>query len=209
MQQLSVEAKPVRDPVRTRARILAAARAEFEQHGLGASVNDIAARAGSNKRLIYHYFDSKEGLYIAVLEITYSEFSEALRELRIEDLSPSEAIETFAMAVFDYLAENPGIVRLANIENMYRAEHLRQSQLMRGMFADMAATIEDALARRAAAGTHPAEDPVQFLITLISLGYYFLANRHTLSVICGRDHTTEDALAARRSHVASFVARFV
>ena len=49
-------AKP-RDPERTRAAILGAAQREFAARGLsGARVDEIARRAGANKRMIYHYF---------------------------------------------------------------------------------------------------------------------------------------------------------
>lgn len=58
-----------RDPASTRARILAAALDEFAAEGrAGARVDRIAARSGVNKRMIYHYFGNKEGLYAALLE---------------------------------------------------------------------------------------------------------------------------------------------
>jgi TetR/AcrR family transcriptional regulator len=51
-----------------RERILRAAMEEFAEHGFsGARVNRIAAAANLNKQLIYHYFDSKDGIYAAVL----------------------------------------------------------------------------------------------------------------------------------------------
>jgi TetR/AcrR family transcriptional regulator len=54
--------------------ILAAARGEFSAKGLkGARVNEIAARAGVNKQLIYYYFGSKDELYGAALESVYAE----------------------------------------------------------------------------------------------------------------------------------------
>jgi AcrR family transcriptional regulator len=58
-----------RDPERTKQAILGAARTEFAAHGFaGARVGAIADRAGANKQLISYYFDSKEGLYQAVLD---------------------------------------------------------------------------------------------------------------------------------------------
>jgi TetR/AcrR family transcriptional regulator len=58
----------VRNPEETRARILAAALAEFSAKGIaGARVDRIAEAARTNKRMLYHYFGSKEGLYRAVL----------------------------------------------------------------------------------------------------------------------------------------------
>ena len=70
-----------RDPERTRAAILSAATQEFTANGLsGARVDAIAARARVNKRMIYHYFGDKEGLYLAVLEATY----ESIRAAELE-----------------------------------------------------------------------------------------------------------------------------
>jgi TetR/AcrR family transcriptional regulator len=57
-----------RDPDRTRARILAAALAEFSAKGFaGARVDAIARRAKGNKRMLYHYFGNKVDLFSAVL----------------------------------------------------------------------------------------------------------------------------------------------
>jgi AcrR family transcriptional regulator len=59
---------PSRNPTRTRQAILDAARQEFAARGAaGARVDRIAQAAGTNKRMIYHYFGSKTGLYQALL----------------------------------------------------------------------------------------------------------------------------------------------
>jgi AcrR family transcriptional regulator len=58
----------MRDPQATRARILHAALAEFCLHGLsGARVDRIAESGAVNKRMIYHYFGDKAGLFDAAL----------------------------------------------------------------------------------------------------------------------------------------------
>ena len=57
-----------RNPERSRERILAAAFKEFAAHGFaGARVDRIVRRAGINKRMLYHYFGDKEGLFREVL----------------------------------------------------------------------------------------------------------------------------------------------
>lgn len=62
------ETAAVRDPVRTRERILSAALREFAAQGFaGARVDVIARRAAINKRMLYHYFGNKEKLFRAVL----------------------------------------------------------------------------------------------------------------------------------------------
>jgi AcrR family transcriptional regulator len=57
-----------RDLNRTREQIMAAAQKEFAAHGFaGARTDAIARRARVNERMIFYCFDSKEGLYRAVL----------------------------------------------------------------------------------------------------------------------------------------------
>lgn len=58
-----------KDSEKTRQKLLAAAMAEFSEHGIaGGRVDRIAKLAGCNKQLIYAYFESKEGLFYAVYD---------------------------------------------------------------------------------------------------------------------------------------------
>ena len=71
-----------RDPERTRAKILEAATDEFTKHGLGgARVDRIAKRAGTNERMLYYYFVSKDQLFLTVLENVYIKLAEAEKAL--------------------------------------------------------------------------------------------------------------------------------
>ena len=57
-----------RNPARTRERILGAAFREFAAKGFaGARVDAIARNASINKRMLYHYFGDKNGLFREVL----------------------------------------------------------------------------------------------------------------------------------------------
>lgn len=70
-----------RNPERTKERILDAARREFGEKGLaGARVDEIARRAGVNKRMLYHYFGDKERLWEAILERKMGERGDLLAE---------------------------------------------------------------------------------------------------------------------------------
>ena len=74
------------NPQASRARILEAAFEEFATHGLaGARVDRIAANAGLNKRMIYHYFGSKDGLFEALLGWRLAEVRdhEAVADVRL------------------------------------------------------------------------------------------------------------------------------
>ena len=59
------------------AEILDVATREFAEHGFsGARVDEIAERTRTTKRMLYYYFGSKEGLFVAVLERAYAEIRE-------------------------------------------------------------------------------------------------------------------------------------
>lgn len=83
-------ARAVRNPDRTRERILAAALHEFSARGFaGARVDAIARRAGSNKRMLYHYFTGKAGLFRAVLRHKIAQRTHKIYSLVPEDLAAS------------------------------------------------------------------------------------------------------------------------
>src|ERR1043166_4991379 len=76
----------------TRSKILDAALAEFSERGLpAASTDDIAERCGVNKRMIYYYFGSKEGLYLAALESLFERLVALEREIEVEHPEPAAA----------------------------------------------------------------------------------------------------------------------
>ncbi|MCX7065936.1 MAG: TetR/AcrR family transcriptional regulator [Proteobacteria bacterium] len=75
-----------RDPDRTRRSILDAAATEFCAAGLaGARIDSIAAAAGVNKRMLYHYFGNKDGLFAAVLAERLGAPSKAPAPTRLEE----------------------------------------------------------------------------------------------------------------------------
>jgi AcrR family transcriptional regulator len=188
-----------RDPEATRARILAAAKAEFARKGLGgARVDDIAARAKANKRMLYHYFGNKEDLFRITLEDAYADFRAAEARLEIEKDDPITAIKRLVSFTWKYYLDNPEFITLVNSENLHKARHIRNSKRMREISRPFVGRMRDLLARGAAAGLFRADlDPVQVNITIAATGYYYLTNRFTGSIVFERDLMSEAALAQR------------
>ncbi|MBV9066389.1 MAG: TetR family transcriptional regulator, partial [Methylobacteriaceae bacterium] len=119
----------LRDAERTRRAILNAATAEFAENGLaGARVDKIAEVSGVNKRMLYYYFNSKDDLYLAVLEEAYTAMRASERELKLDHLEPLAAIRRLVEFKFDYFVENPAMIWLLNGENMLGAQHLKRSR---------------------------------------------------------------------------------
>ena len=188
-----------RDPEATRARILAAAKAEFARKGLGgARVDDIAARAKANKRMLYHYFGNKEDLFRITLEDAYADFRAAEARLEIEKDDPITAIKRLVSFTWKYYLDNPEFITLVNSENLHKARHIRNSKRMREMSRPFVGRMRDLLARGAAAGLFRADlDPVQVNITIAATGYYYLTNRFTGAIVFERDLMSKSALAQR------------
>lgn len=199
--------RPARDAERTRASILAAATAEFVAHGFsGASVNEIAARAGANKRMIYHYFGAKDDLYLAVLEASYDRIRTAERGLSLDHLPPREAVERLVRFTWAHFVEHPDFLALLAIENMQGARHLRRSKRVREMHSPLVGLLRGVLERGAAEGAfRDGVDAVQLYVSIAALGFFYLSNRHTLGVIFDRDLGAPPALAARADHVVAVV----
>jgi AcrR family transcriptional regulator len=105
----------VRDPARSRARLLAAATDEFAEHGIaGARVDRIGAAAGVNKAQIYSYFGNKDQLFDLVLEMQVA---------RLLDEVPFTAddLPGYAGRLFDYLLDHPHQLRLATWNRLERS----------------------------------------------------------------------------------------
>lgn len=196
-----------RDPERTKRAILEAATAEFVAHGFaGASVNEIAARARINKRMLYHYYGKKDDLYLAVLERIYKGIRSAETQLRLGDLPPRQAIEKLVLFTWKYFLDHPEFLSLLNTENMLRARYLRQSPRIRDLHSPLISMITGVLARGEAEGIfRKGVDPVQLYISIASLGFFYLSNCHTLSTIFERDLQDEAMLKERGTHIVEII----
>ena len=81
------------DPDGTRENIIEVATREFVESGFsGARVDQIADRTKTSKRMIYYYFGSKEGLYLAVLERAYQKIRSLESRLQLQDAEPEAAM---------------------------------------------------------------------------------------------------------------------
>ena len=117
------------DAEETRENILNVATREFAEKGLsGARIDEIAELTRTSKRMIYYYFGSKEGLYLAVLEEAYRRTREVESQLHLEDLEPEGALRRLVAFTFDHHLNHENYIRLVMSENINRGQFLAQSQ---------------------------------------------------------------------------------
>lgn len=208
----SAERTPARrrDRERTRREILEIAFEEFAESGLlGANTDAIAARAKVTKRLIFYYFNTKEELFTAVLEMAYGKMRVAEENLHLDALEPEAAIRSLAEFTFDFHQSNQQYVRLVTIENVHRGRHMDGSQKLK----DMTRPIIDQIARVLANGERsgairPGIKPLELHMTLNALCIFSVANRHTFEAQFGWDMTSPEAKAQRRAEIADLLWRY-
>jgi AcrR family transcriptional regulator len=203
--------KQSRDPEATRKRILAAAKHEFAKKGLGgARVDDIAARAKSNKRMLYHYFGNKEALFTRTLDDAYGDFRRAEAALQIERDDPVTALRRLVTFTWDYYIANPEFITLVNSENLHKAKHIRTSTEMDKMNKPFVGRMDLVLKRGMDDGLFRTDlDTVQVLITLAGVGFHYLTNRYTGEFVYGRSLMTEEARAERLAFNIQTILRLV
>lgn len=186
----------VRDPERTRGRILASALQEFAAKGFaGARVARIARRARVNKRMLYHYFGNKEDLFREI-------FDRKLRE-RAGWISEAPAELGASLAYwFQMACEDSDWIRLIQWEALGAGEGrvIREAERR----ASLERTLEDLRARQRR-GLVPGDlDVGHLLLTILGVLAYPLAFPQVTRMVTGKRAADP---AFRRQHT-EFLRRF-
>jgi AcrR family transcriptional regulator len=199
------------DPERTRADIIEVATREFSDKGLaGARIDLIAQAMRTSKRMIYYYFGSKEGLYVAVLEAAYSRMRSIESGLHLEDLAPEDALRKLVGFTVDYQLAHPEFIRLVMNENMHRGQYLAQSKTIQRLNVPAIEGLRQVLVRGQREGVfRKGLDPLDLHMSISALSVFNVANRHTFSLIFKCDLQSAASVVARRDSIIEMVVRFV
>ncbi|WP_375589221.1 TetR/AcrR family transcriptional regulator [Hoeflea alexandrii] len=200
-----------RNADQAKADLLSSAKREFATKGLAlAGIEGIAEPTGLNKKMIYHYFGSKEDLYVAVLEQAYMGIRKMEEALPLEDLEPLAAIRRLVESTWDYYVANPEFIALVNQENLLGAVYLKKSGIVKRRTSVLLKRVKAILKKGIEQGKiRPGIDPLQLNHSVAGLGFYYLNNRFTNSQIYNFDHMTQKALSKRRAFIVDFVMRAV
>jgi AcrR family transcriptional regulator len=187
--------KAIRDPERTKQRILTAASDEFANKGYdGARVDEIVRRCMVSKNLVYYYFGSKEALFIAVLESAYSDLRKQQDELGLKIMPPVDAIRKLVADLFNYWRNSRAFIGFLTSENFHKAYH-RLIDILSGV---LQAGAKQGVFRSGV-------DPIDLYISISGLSYQYFSNQYTLSFVLGKDLTSDEALASRLRHTEDVI----
>jgi len=196
----------------TRTRILDAALQEFSAHGLaGARTEQIASIAGVNKALLYYYFESKENLYIAALEMISAKIRDRTLAVFLRVSSPGERVLRSALEHFDRILTQHEFQGLMQQEMMrlQKGESGALPILVKRVFAPVL-TMYQAMVRE---GIESGEliDAEWMQIHLATLGanvFYFLS-APVWRILLPFEPFAPEALALRRTALVQFLGQAI
>jgi|SRR5665213_729197 len=167
-----------RNPDRTRGRIFAAAIAEFAARGFaGARMDAIARRSGSNKRMLYHYFGDKDGLFRAVLRHKITERRALL------DGAPGDPVENLPFR-FALMCRDLEWVRLLAWEALQPAgERLVEEKFRR---EGVARGLRRVRREQAQGQVNPKFDACHVMLAKLSLAMFPAAFPNSTRLITGK-----------------------
>ena len=199
------------DPDRTRQDILDVATEEFASAGFsGARVDRIAERTRTSKRMIYYYFGSKEGLYLAALEKVYGELRAAEMSLDVTQDSPLDAMRRLIEVTFDYQEAHPEFVRLVNTENVNYGRYIEQSEAIRSLNVSIIDVVASIMQRGQEQGLFRSDlDPVDVHMLISAFCFFRVSNQYTFGIVFRRDLSSPELRQRHRVMISEVVLQWL
>jgi len=174
-----------------RDRILAAAAEVFADIGFaGARVDEIAARAGVNKAMLYYHVGDKDKLYATVLTETVDRVPPVLRAAIATAGTPAEKLQCMLDTLASLPKSNPHFVPIMLREIASGGATLPDEMLVR--MAGIFRVVADVLAEGVKKKAFRATDPLLTHVTLIGSMMFLVASqpiRARLAKVAGIEHT--------------------
>lgn len=184
--------------------ILDAAEALFARKGYEAtSLQEISGRAGVTRGLPTYFFGSKEDLYRAVLEraLALTLTHELLKLLREQaqhpETRPEDGLRVVIERLFDFLVTHPTFVRIVEWEALSGGRYLGELPRLVTTLHEAVQVLQEEVGWR--------DDAEQFLIDLVALCWFPLAQATTFLKPLGVDISDPAFLARRKQHVVQFL----
>lgn len=202
--------KRPRDSQKSRVDILNAAEQEFADKGIfGARIDEIAARAEINKRMIYEYYGSKEELYKAVLAAVYQRLGSMEVGLLSADIPCVEAIRRIITLYFSFLKDNPTYVNLILWENLNKGKYIESMDLS-NIKDPSFELLRKVVKKGKEEGIFRKDiDSEQVILSLLTYTFSYFSNRFTLSKLLGRQLANEDNIQKRVENVTEMFLQYM
>ena len=203
--------KKPKDPDGNRSAILASAIAEFAARGFhGGRVDSIAKASGCDKQMLYYYYDSKEGLYIAALEHAYSQIRHSQMDRPVDRDDPLRSLIEIILASYDFVTANSDVIRLISHENSEKGEYIKKSSLVRGINLPIISKIEEIVEAGVSIGAFRTDlDAIEFHRLTSALINHNINNAYTFGYIFNVDLLSRQSCDRYRATIADVISRYV
>ncbi|UWZ83292.1 TetR/AcrR family transcriptional regulator [Occallatibacter riparius] len=195
-----------------RTKILEAALSEFAEQGLaGARTERIAAAAGVNKALLYYYFESKEKLYTAALELSAGRIRDASMAVFLRESTPGERLVRTALNHFDRVVSQREFQRLMQHEmvRLHKGESGGIDVIIKRVFTPLM-TMYQALVREGiASGELIDVDWMQVHFATLGANVFYFMTAPVWAKVLGIDPLEPEALKKRREEVARYIGQTI
>jgi len=196
----------------TRSRILDAALQEFAANGLaGARTEQIAAAAGVNKALLYYYFESKEKLYAAALEIVSARVRDRSMEVLLREASPGERLLRAALEHFDRILTQREFQSLMQQEmiRLRKGEEGVLPILVKRIFAPLQAMLQSLVREGIASGELIEAEWLQIVLATLGANIFYFLSAPVWRLIMPIEPFDPEVLRARRVALVEFLGKAI
>ena len=194
----------------TQEKILISAEKAFAEKGLyGARVDEIAESAGVNKRMIYAHYESKENLYITIIDKVYKRMADEESALINEHMDCVEAVNKIIEHYFHFLSENPAFVKIVMWENLNEAVYFKKSNAR-----FMKTTALELLAKKIRQGVDKgifkeSIDIGETVVTINMMCFSYFSNIHTMAQLMQMNLSEKEEQSKRCSHIKEIIMEYL
>jgi len=189
-------------------RILTAAAQEICLKGIdGARIEAIAKEAGVTKQLVYHYFKTKDQLYVAILE-SVAQGIRLLKDVEVyQELSPADALCKMADTIIDGFARNPSYAVLTLDQALHDGEHISDSSDFIPTFKRFIRDVLTPVLKRGVGDGvfRPDLDPDLTFWLIFNLSASCFLNEKIMSEVSGTDFRSEEGIELWRRTSTQFI----
>jgi TetR/AcrR family transcriptional regulator len=196
----------------TRARILDAALSEFAANGLaGARTEQIAAAAGVNKALLYYYFESKDKLYAAALEMVSARVRDRSMAVFLREASPGERLLRAALDHFDRILTQREFQSLMQQEMMrlHKGEEGLLPILVKRIFGPLQAVFHSMVREGIASGELIDVDWMQMILSALGSNVFYFLSAPVWRLVVPIEPFDLEVLRARRVSLVEFLGQAI
>ena len=196
----------------SRQRILDAALTEFAANGLaGARTEAIATAAGVNKALLYYYFDSKEKLYVAALEMISERVRDITMAVFLREGSPGEKVLRAALSHFDRILVQQEFQSLMQQEmiRLHKGESGALPILIKRVFEPVLIMFRSMIREGIAAGELIDTDWQQIQLAALGANVLYFLSAPVWRIVMGTEPMSLEALTERRRLLLEFLGQAI